>query len=689
MGSAHFYFQHPWLVALAICAGLFYAWLLYGPKQEWSTVFKYSVFSIRFLVVFIIVLLLAGPISRFFERRIEKPEMIIALDNSLSIKAFNDTNAVQVLYAKLNTLKEQLEEKGVQVNVLDFQQQPSTLALPSTWIKQSPLSVVLAETQDLEEHKNFRALLLVTDGIYNKGINPLYQAFNTPIYSIGLGDTIPQKDIKVKKLLYNKISYKGNLFPVHADIAFDGLKGKTVTVSLKHKQNTLATQQLTLNKDKGSERISFQATGKEKGLLHLRVEVSVVEGEKNTVNNTAHAYIEIIDTKEKILICAAAAHPDIKAIRTALEKKENTETILFIPGIHTLPAEKFDLIVFHQLPHVQGLAQNEFNRLLTTETPKLFIVGNQTNLSALSQSNALLSISPRSNQKDLAGAALNANFSKFNFPDDQTERWNETPPLQVPFGDYKVKQEADIIFHQRIGRVSTNTPLLISSTDRKTAVLCGEGIWWWRLQEYSKYGEAEAFDKLINDLVQYLSSKEDKRKFKVYPTSNEFTAGEAVIFQAEIYNDIYEPLYNTPFEVSLRSENDEVLNYKFVHQENTNGYAIKGIKPGVYQYQASAVLNGKKEVVQGEFLVSEEIQELMESTADHRLLRELSAQTKGKFYTPQQTDELSKVLLSQEHPDILHATEGLMHWIQWTWIMWLLILLASAEWALRKNKGVY
>ncbi len=689
MASANFYFQHPWLIALALCTALFYAWLLYTPKQEWSNSIKYTLSALRFFVVFIIILLLAGPISRFYERSLEKPEVIIAIDNSLSIKAFNDSTLLQTYLTQLSSLKNKLEEKGVAVKVVDFKNKNTTLTKPQEWLRQSPLSIVLSDIQEVEEHKNFSALILATDGIYNKGINPLYQSFNTPIYCIGLGDTIPQKDVKVKNLLYNKISYIGNFFPVHADIAYQGLKGQTVSVSLKNKQTTIATQKLVLSKDKGLTRVSFQTSAKEKGLLHLRVEVSVVEGEKNTVNNSAHAYIEVIDTKEKILLFAAAAHPDLKAIRSALDKKENTETILFIPGVHTLPKDKFDLIIFHQVPHVQGLGQIEFNTLLKTETPKLFIVGNLTHLKQFNDANTLLSISARSSQKDLASSALNNNFTKFNFPDTQKERWNETPPLQVPFGDYKVKKEADVIFYQRIGRVNTLTPLILSATDRKTAVICGEGLWWWRLQEYSKYGEAEAFDKLINDIVQYLSSKDDKRKFKVYPVTNEFTAGEQVTFQAELYNDIYEPVYNIPFELTLRNESDELLTFKFIHQEGTSGYPVKGLKQGVYQYTATAVLNGKKETMKGDFLVSEELTEMMESTANHRLLKELSAQTKGKFFLPQQTDDLAKTLLAQEYPDVLHATEGLKHWIQLTWIMWLLILLASAEWAIRKYKGVY
>ena len=688
MENAAFYFQHPWLVALAIGAGLLYAGLLYQPKQEWTNTYKYSLAAIRFTVIFIIVLLLAGPISRFFERNTEKPQFIIALDESYSIKAFNDSASLDKTYQQLNALQEALEKKGIQVQVVDLNASDTKLARPNQWTKQSAISQVLANVKDLEENKNFRGLILATDGIYNKGINPLYQAFTVPIYSIGLGDTTVQRDVKIKNILYNKISYKGNEFPIHADIASQGTKGEIVTVSLKNKGQVLSSQKITL-RDKSLQRISFQTSAKEKGLLHLIVEVSTITGEKNTANNKAHVYIEVIDNKQKVLICAAAPHPDVKAMRSALDQKENIETFLCIPGISALPKENFDLVIFHQLPHMNNMLQNEFNELMKTPTPKLFIVGNMTNLPLFNQANTLLSISQRSSQKDLAAASVNGNFTKFSLPEDQKDRWNDTPPLQVPFGDYKLKSEADVILYQKIGKVSTLTPLLVTASDRKTAVFCGEGLWWWRMNEASKFGEALAFDKLIHDLVQFMSSKEDKRKFKVYPANNEFLAGDPVLFQAELYNDIYEPVYDVPFQIKLTDENKEHLDYTFVHTKGNQGYSIVGLKPGVYQFTASGELNGKKEQYNGEFLVIEELSELIESTANHQLLRELSAQTKGKFYQPSQINQLSAELTSQEFPDVLHASESLLHWIQLTWILWLLIILASIEWALRKYKGIY
>jgi hypothetical protein len=42
--------------------------------------------------------------------------------------------------------------------------------------------------------------------------------------------------------------------------------------------------------------------------------------------------------------------------------------------------------------------------------------------------------------------------------------------------------------------------------NRKIAVLIGEGIWRWRLNEFADTGNTVAFDELFSKLVQYLST---------------------------------------------------------------------------------------------------------------------------------------------------------------------------------------
>jgi hypothetical protein len=57
-------------------------------------------------------------------------------------------------------------------------------------------------------------VVLMSDGIYNAGISPLYSTFNFPVYTLGIGDTLQHVDVAIKNVSYNKIAYEGNKFPV-------------------------------------------------------------------------------------------------------------------------------------------------------------------------------------------------------------------------------------------------------------------------------------------------------------------------------------------------------------------------------------------------------------------------------------------------------------------------------------------
>jgi hypothetical protein len=71
----------------------------------------------------------------------------------------------------------------------------------------------------------------------------------------------------------------------------------------------------------------------------------------------------------------------------------------------------------------------------------------------------------------------------------------------------------------------------------KTAILTGEGIWRWRLEDFEKNENHDAVDELIGKSVQYLSAKDDKRKFRAYPAKNRFAENERITLNAELYND--------------------------------------------------------------------------------------------------------------------------------------------------------
>src|SRR5205823_6924548 len=129
------------------------------------------------------------------------------------------------------------------------------------------------------------------------------------------------------------------------------------------------------------------------------VEVLPQPGEFSAQNNRQDVYIDVIDSKEKILLLALTPHPDIKAIRTILEKNQNYEVdvnILTGASVAENPqpaANKvYDLIILHQLPDNSGLSNPILQRLLAKNTPVLFVMGAQSATASLNVFNPVLQI---------------------------------------------------------------------------------------------------------------------------------------------------------------------------------------------------------------------------------------------------------------------------------------------------------
>ena len=86
--------------------------------------------------------------------------------------------------------------------------------------KQTNMEDLFKEIRDRYSNRNLGALILASDGIYNQGTDPLYVSDNAPysIYTIAMGDTLQQKDIKISRVNYNRIAFLGNDLPVEITV---------------------------------------------------------------------------------------------------------------------------------------------------------------------------------------------------------------------------------------------------------------------------------------------------------------------------------------------------------------------------------------------------------------------------------------------------------------------------------------
>ena len=687
----------PAFIIVCVAAGLGYGYLLYKAKHPWNKLTNQSLFVLRAALVTFLAILLLGPILKLTNTIFEKPAFVLLVDNSLSVKEIVDSAQRQDIRQELNSVATRLSDEGFEVTQRNLaNDEPEIISYTH---RNSDLAGAIKEVVADYEGKNLAGMALISDGIYNSGSSPLYNLLRIPMYTVGVGDTSDRMDLVLKNLAYNKIAYQGNRFPLRIEALIKGLQNQEVTVSVFQSGKLISRQQ----KNSGNKQLvdfDFQLEAKEKGIQRYDVVLELLSQEINKRNNRASAYIDVVEGKKKILVVAPSPHPDIKAVRSVIEKNSNYEFILHIPGVKEATVEQLDqpdLVIFQQVMDSDGKTNSLFSQFYKNNTALLVMIGYKTNLRQLSAVGIPLTFESIGQWDDVT-PLINSQFRDFGFSENINGIFSRYPPAAVPFGKFVFPANAQILLYQRIGSVATERPLILSlnENNRKVGVILGDGLWRWRLNEFSENEKTEAFDEVFGKLIQYLSTKEDKRKFKSFPLQNEFTDTEPVVFESQVYNDLYEQVYGNKIDIELRDEEGKTKQYDYVTGTGSSRYRIGSLKEGVYRYKATTQVGGsppnkagKLEEVRGEFSVAAQNIEAQNLTADFGLLRKMAAQTSGKFYEVKDMAKLGEEVSQTKMKSLIHSDKSFNSLINLKWVFFLLLALITTEWFVRKYSGGY
>ena len=353
---------------------------------------------------------------------------------------------------------------------------------------------------------------------------------------------------------------------------------------------------------------------------------------------------------------------------------------------------KYDFVVLHNLPS----ASNDISGILKTLNdrgiPRLFVAGMQAGYTALSKAQGLITMQSDGKQSDDVQGIVSPQFAAFSLNPKVAEELPRFNPVISAFGKFSATPQAQVLLRKRIGKVDTDQPLLAVGEVNgiKTGIFLGEGLWKWRLFDYLQHQNNEIFDELIGKTVQFLSVKDDKRKFRVNQDKNIFNENEPVTFGAELYNDNYN-LTNDP-DVSMSIRNREGKEFPYTFNKLGKAYSLNaGILPiGGYTYKATTNFNGQALTYEGRFSVQPIQLELFETTANHAVLRALSTKFGGETVFPNQLTSIAdKIKNNQTVKPVIYQTTTTNPLINLKWIFALLALLLTAEWFLRRYFGSY
>ncbi len=678
-----------WLLG-AILLGIGYAALLYNKKSKLPKNQLRAVFTLRALAVAGMVFLLFAPLIKIANKRLEKPIILIAQDNSASIKISKPENFNPSAYSKnLKALKEKLQ-RDFEVKTFRFGTQVNPGLHFDSKDNLTNISAFFKQVNDQYANRNIGAVILASDGLYNQGGDPQYEAakIKAPIYTIALGDTVPKKDILISDIRYNDIVFLGNQFQIEVEIDAYLSKGAESRISVADKSGIKTSKPFRIISNDYHVTIPLTLNANAKGIQRFTVSLTPIAGELSSENNSKTIFVEVIDDRQKITIVANSPHPDIAALKQSIEENKNYEVkVVMADLVKANDIAQADLVILHQLPSTNNSAQDILRQ--ASKKPTWFILGIQSSLPVFSFSQNVLSIADNGRIQEAFGTVKN-DFYAFTLSEESKIRTLHFAPLFVPFSNYTLKDQAAVLLSQRIGKIETNKPLLLFSTghSRRVGILTGEGLWRWKLNEFEENGNSLAVDELINKTIQYLSSKEDKRKFRVYTYKTTFEENEQVVFNAELYNDAYE-LVNAP-DVNMLLKNKAGKSYSFLFSRTGNSYELNaGILPvGDYTFSASTILGQRKYSFSGQFNIMKQQSEFLQTTANHQLLFSLSNQSGGEMISPDGIEKLEGLIKKNELvKTVSYEDKQYEEPINLKGIFFFLLALLASEWFFRKRNG--
>ncbi|MET4107198.1 VWA domain-containing protein [Hymenobacter sp. UYP22] len=681
----------PWFIALCLLAGLGYAALLYSAKAPWSRSVNYALAAVRFAVVSFLCFLLLSPFLKSTTTTRQEPTLVLALDNSQSVGLFTPPAVLRQATQGLQQLAQELRGQGFNVETRTLS--PTPPARPDSvrfQVAATDVDGLLSGIAEGYEGRNLAGVVLLSDGLVNQGRAPQFADYPFPIYAVGVGDTIPKKDLSLPALTYNRVAFSGNQFPIEAEIGYDGYAGSTATVQVRENGRVLQTRQVRLPAGQRRVKTTFLLMAPAPGKRRYEVVVSQLPGEFTRLNNQKFAYLDVVKGKLRVLLAGAAPHPDLKALRAAIQQNDNFDLTTYLPGITPLKNQDFDVAILHQLPAQSGVGAEVLAQVKARRVPALYVLGSQTNFGAYNALGTGLTVTPRGSQTDDVTPVPNASFARFSFEEDALRRFAAYPPAAVPFGDVRVGGGTEVALWQQVGRVKTQKPLLVfgGTPAQRQATLLTEGSWQWRLQEAVEHDDRpEAYDRLVLRTLQLLTQNANKKRLDVYPTQDAFDTQDDVTFGAETYNAIFERIYNQQITLTLTDEQQKNRTFTFANTEDGAPLHLGPLPAGLYRYTARATLGGQPQQVRGEVLVQAQQLEATQSKADHNLLAQVARRSGQRLYFPQQLQQLAQDIRKANYKPVLYEQEDLQDLINLKWLFFLLLGLLTVEWATRKYSG--
>ncbi len=636
---------------------------------------------LRFLAIFSCLLLLINPKFAKTDYILEKANLVVLLDNSSSLDTAEEK---MQLSTSFETLKNNQEiQDNFRFNALSFGQFLNPTDSLSHTEKTTNISSALSSINDIFSTST-TAVVLATDGNQTLGEDYEYTGGKQqiPIYPIVIGDTTRYADLRIDQLNINKYAFLKNRFPLEIFSSYQGEGAVNSILTVTLAGQTVHREQLLFNSTTSSIVTNALITANEVGVKEIRVSISALENERNLANNIRESAIEVIDEKTNVAIIADVLHPDIGALKKAIESNEQRSVDIFRPTRPRAELEDIDLFILYQ-PSTSFRSVIRF--IEEKGAAKFTITGAKTDWNFLNV--AQNSFTKNSfNQSEEVFPVLNSGFGIFDASEFSIA---DFPPLEGYLGEILITKSFEVILEQRVKGVSIDEPLLavVGNENDREAVLFGENIWKWRAQSYKNNQDFKNFDDLISKIILYLSSNEPKSRLTLDFQNTYRGIGEAII-SAAYFDETY--VFEPDASIGLSLSNTESSDKREIPMLLMNGYYkadLSNLPPGPYNFTVK-VANENIEK-SGKFRMLDFDVEKQFYSSNYRKLDRLANATNATLFYPNELEQLIENLLGNpQYVPTQKSNQNVVSLVDFRLLLGIIIIALTAEWFIRKYNGL-
>lgn len=712
----------PWLLllSLGVAGGLTY-WSYRSTTPPLGTGWRSLLGGLRFGALALICFLLFEPVLQQVRQSERPPLLAVLVDDSQSLRltlSQGDALTETAVRDSLRPVLKTLDAEGISGNTrfFAFDRTLRSFSTPSADSiqldgAQTDVAGALRSVRETLQGQNLQGIVLVSDGQYNTGRNPLRVADRSPvpIHTVAVGDTTRRRDLRVQRVTTNEQAYLDSAVPVRATLAAEEGGGETVAVTLERNGTVLDQTEVQLPEGRTETPVDLTFRPDESGFQRLTVRATELPGEVTTRNNARSVSLRVLEDKRRVLLLGAAPSPSLTAIRRVYESSADTEVIARIPKQDgsfyggPLPEDLSDIDVvvcagFPSAPVPEAPVQR-IAGLIEEGTPALFFLSPQTDLSAWrKQFDAVLPATTNATNT----AFTKARFSPvddeqqhpvFRIEEADVSQFERLPPVRVSQADWTPTPDAQVLATASLPSASSAPPLLVlrDRANLRTAVFLGTGLWRWTLLPSELSSAAPLWPGLASNLLRWVGTQGSDQPVRVQPVASSFEGGQPVKFTGQVYDGSMRPVPDATVEVTVTDSAG--TDYPYTMEPTGEGryrLAVGTLPQGTYRFQATARLGDTKlGTDQGRFSVGRLRLEYQSTRADAVLMQQIATRSGGATYTRQTVQQLPQDLASAASfsSEVVEKTSEAELW-RTSLFMVIILLLLAGEWTLRKRFGL-